>query len=203
MNLSVTAGLSILLIRCSPDRRQDAVVVELGEPRAAISVDESNEFGCIEFLRLTYVPNDVPEGMYLFTLSANGQSTRCEMPIPFECGGRLNCDWPCKQTEVECTGDLKVTVFSRDQCEREPSFELTIVPDELKFEVRRGEEVVRSEVIKPQYRAFAPNGAEPPTCKQAGVDIGGLSTERSARRSLKERAAKPGSATPTSPSGPP
>lgn len=191
-------GPLLIVVACSPEGNQEALVVELAEPRAATSVDASNEFGCVEFLRLTYVPGDLAPAVYDFTLRADGKEAHCALPVPFECRAELRCDWPCKQTDAKCTGDLKVSVFSRDGCEREPSFELTSAPDAVLFEVRRGSELVRSETITPRYDAFAPNGAEPPVCKQAGVDLGGRSTQRFVRRSAKERAADSRSSAPSS-----
>jgi hypothetical protein len=180
-------GASVL--SCTPERTQDGVVVDLSEPRATSSVDKSQEFGCIEFLRLT-LPNDLPPDMYEFRLAANSREWRCTFMLPYqehrihkECfyrefPGAKKCPDYCAEYCTKgfpdgalpvCSGDLQVDLMSRDTL---PTIFLTEVPDSLELTVLRDGEVARRETIRPEYRMFAPNESAPPVCRQAGVDLG-------------------------------
>jgi hypothetical protein len=173
------------------------VVVDLSEPRATSSVDRSQEFGCIEFLRLT-LPNEVPPDMYEVRLAANGREWRCAFMLPYQ-GNRVHdecfyrefpgakkcpdyCAEHCtkgfpKGDPPVCSGDLQVDLMSQgprtDDGWYLPTLFLTEVPDSLELTMLRDGEVVRKETIRPEYRSFAPNPGAPPVCRQAGLDLGG------------------------------
>ena len=127
-------ALSIAL-GCKPDADQQGIVVDLGEPRANSTVDRALEFGCIEFLHLTFVHDELPPDLYEFRLAASGREARCEFMLPYE-GRRIRqecfvreyptwkpkcpdyCAEHCTKGKVDyppfsCTGDLKVQLASR------------------------------------------------------------------------------------------
>lgn len=181
---------SSLLACTTPEASQDGVVVDLAEPRATSSVDRSQEFGCIEFLRLT-LPNEVPPDMYEVRLAANGREWRCSFMLPYQyarvhrecfyheypgakkcpdyCAEHCTKGFPVKDPPV-CSGDLHGDLMIRNQL---PVLILTEAPDSLELTMLRDGEVVRKETIRPEYRLFAPNPGAPPVCRQAGLDLGG------------------------------
>lgn len=116
---------------CKPDADQQGVVVDLGEPRANSTVDRALEFGCVEFLTLTFDFDALPTDLYELRVAADGRQARCEFMLPFrrrrihrECIVREYPNWKPKcpdycgkhciktlpgvsdNSPLVCTGDL-------------------------------------------------------------------------------------------------
>jgi hypothetical protein len=183
--------LPIVLACTTPEASLDGSVVDLAEPRATSSVDRSQEFGSIEFLRLTFQHLDLPPDMYEFRLAANGREWRCEFMFPFRsrriheecffreypnlkqqcpeyCGEHCTKGFPDASAPV-CSGDLHIDLTS---VRGQSMMFLQEVPDVIEFSVLRDGEVAYRETVRPEYRLFAPNEAAQPVCRQAGVELG-------------------------------